>query len=136
TVGLEAAALGIPILTTDHVWYDQIGFVARPVSRADYLRKLESAWWNDRPSARAAELAKLAAGLYFGVPDWQGDYVLRDDSDQWQIYGELENTLARHADAIERETALIRDWYLAKHTFFHMYKNFCAERFRVGNAVA
>ena len=136
SVGFEAAAIGIPILTTDHAWYDQVGFVARPESRADYLRKVESTWWTGWPSAKAAELAKLAAGLYFGVPAWQGDYVLRDDSDQGLIYGELENFLARHAAAIERETGLIRDWYLAKHPFFHMYKIFRAERFRVGNAVA
>jgi hypothetical protein len=62
--------------------------------------------------------------------------VLRDDSDQGLIYGDLEDFLARNGPAIARETALIRDWYRAEHPFFHMYKNFRAERFRVGNAVA
>jgi hypothetical protein len=136
SVGYEAAALGVPVMTTDHAWYDEIGFVKRPPSKAAYLAKLESEWWLDWPREAAAEAANLAIGLYFGVPDWQGGYVLRDDSDQWLIYGDLENFLARHSAAIERETALIRDWYLAKHPFFHMYKIFHAERFRVGNAVA
>lgn len=136
SVGFEAAALGIPVMTTDHAWYDEIGFVARPASKADYLAKLESEWWRPWPRDAAMEGAHLAAGLYYGVPDWQGDYVLRDDSDQGLIYGDLEDFLARNADAIARETALIRDWYRAGHPFFHMYKNFRAERFRVGNAVA
>ncbi len=135
SIGFEAAALGIPVMTTDHAWYDEIGFVARPASKADYLAKLESEWWLDWPRDAAVEGAKLAAGLYFGVPDWQGDYILRDDSEQSLIYGSLENLLAHNADAITMETALIRDWYCAEHPFFHMYKNFRAERFRVGNAV-
>jgi len=132
TVGFEAAAMDVPVMTTDHAWYEEIGFVTRPESKAAYLEKLAGPWWRDRPGA-AAELGHLAAGLYYGVPDWHGEYILRDDSDQDAIYETLPAFLAGNAAAIEREIATIRDWYDAKHPFFHMFKMFRADRYQLGN---
>ncbi|MBL8833911.1 MAG: hypothetical protein JNL71_16090 [Rhodospirillales bacterium] len=134
SVGFEAAAMGIPVMTTDCAWYDEVGFVARPASKAAYLDKLASEWWRDWPTQEAISLANLAAGLYYGVPDWQGGYIFRDDSDQDAIYETLPAFIADHGVAIEREIATIRDWYDAAHPFFHMFKMFRSSGFGIGNA--
>ena len=134
SAGFEAAAMGIPVMTTDCAWYDEVGFVARPASKAAYLEKLAGAWWHGWPAEEATSLANLAAGLYYGVPDWQGGYIFRDDSDQDAIYETLPAFLAEHGAAIEREITMIRDWYDAEHPFFHMFKMFRSDGFGIGNA--
>jgi hypothetical protein len=135
SIGFEAAAMGKPAMITDTAWYDGFGFVARPESKDAYLSKLSSDWWKDWPVEDARAQAELAAGIYFGLPDWQEEFVLSDDSMQGKIYEGLEAFFDRNVAPMNREAEELRSWYLSGHRYYHMYKVFRAQRFRIGNAI-
>jgi hypothetical protein len=45
TVGIEATALGKPVLVADQGWCQDWGFVTGPTSRLEYLELLPTQWW-------------------------------------------------------------------------------------------
>jgi len=122
TVGIELSGLGKPVLVADRGFYGDCGFVLTAASRQDYLEKLRQPWWRGRDLKAAAERAREFVGWYFCSPDWQGGFVLSDDSEQDRIYATLPQFLADHRAEIEREIGYIRDWEQAPSRLFHTYK--------------
>jgi hypothetical protein len=131
--GIEAASLGKAVLITDDAWYADLGLIERPNSRAAYLQRLASPWWRDWDWESARSRANLLAGWYFCAPDWHGNFVFADDSDQHAIYGWLPEFIHRNRDAIEREVCEISAWFASGHRFYHMFKMARASGFQLGN---
>jgi hypothetical protein len=122
TIGVEATALGTPVLVPYSGWYGHVGFVTNPGNRDGYLTTLKTDWWNgvDRESNRAK--AELFAGWMFCVPEWQGSYLLKDDSKQEAIYRDLPEFLDANTSIMERESHELRDWFESGHPYFHIFK--------------
>jgi len=122
TVGIELPSIGTPVMVADSGWYGSNGFVLQPGDRDDYLSALRTRWWEDTDGEVIAENAREFAGWYFAGPDWHGDYLFPDDSDQEAIYADLPAFLERFAPQVDRETRLIRDWIGSGHRFYQVYK--------------
>lgn len=67
TIGVEAAATGIPVLTAGTGRYEGKGFTIDSSSRDEYLGRLHDLDWISPPAARAVELAERYAYGLFGV---------------------------------------------------------------------
>lgn len=122
TIGIEATALGTPVLVAYPGWYGHAGFVVNPGGRDSYLAALKTEWWKGLDKDAARQRAELFAGWMFCVPDWHGGYVMQDDSRQDEIYRTLPGFLEENSAALERETEEIRAWYAAGHPYFHVFK--------------
>ncbi len=122
TVGIEAAAIGKPVLAADRGWYDDCGFVFRPLNRQAYLAALGGEWWRGIDLAHARRRAEIFAGWYFEPPNWQDGFVTGDDSEQFGLYQGHIQVLARNGPEIAREVALLREWYASGQPFYHTYK--------------
>ena len=51
--------------------------------------------------AETTQAALQLASLYWGSPDWQGGFLLLDDSNQWEIYDYNCELLERNETAIK-----------------------------------
>ncbi|MBN2752917.1 MAG: hypothetical protein JXQ84_09440 [Rhodospirillaceae bacterium] len=122
TAAVEYAALGKPALVADRGWYHDCGFVVWPQTRADYIAALARPWWQDLDMETAQQRARIFAGWYFCVPEWQKDMVLPDDSHQGDLYQTLLAYLTKKPDIIAREVAEIHQWLKSETSFYHTYK--------------
>lgn len=122
TSGIEYAASGKPVLLADRGWYHDFGFARWCRSREEYMLELSREWWRETDTVDARRRALIFAGWYFGRPDWQGDFVLRDDSAQAAVYEDLPELVRQHAPAIQREVLTIAEWMAAPSRFYHVYK--------------
>ena len=131
TIGMEAACVGTPVLTSYPGYYGYAGFTVTSKGRDEYIVALESNWWSGWDTADRARKAKLFAGWYFCLPDWHGQYVFKDDSEQDDIYSGLEDFLADNAEAVALEIKTIQDWYRSGHPYYHTFKNSRSGRFQL-----
>jgi hypothetical protein len=122
TAGIEFAANGKPVLLADQGWYHDMGFATWPRSREEYLGLLGSRWWDGIDRGEAARRAMIFAGWYFGMPSWQKEFVLQDDSVQWRIFDTVPALFAGSGSVIEREVRSIREWFDSGHRFYHTWK--------------
>ncbi len=122
TVGIEAAALGKPVLVSDRGWYDECGFVRPSPTREAYLDTLQSNWWQDHDAAAVRERALLFAGYYFCIPRWQESFLTADDAYQNRLYGVLEELLDARKEDVVREIDSIARWYESTKPFLHTFK--------------
>ena len=129
TVGIEAAALGKPVLVADVGWYHDAGFVKWPRSRQEYLDDLAKEWWKDLDIDATTRKARVFAGWYFCRPAWQGSFVLQDDSIQWPIYKDVPKLFADNRETITREVRTISKWFYSKNRRYHTYKMRISEDF-------
>lgn len=72
--------------------------------------------------AENAKLAQIFAGWYWGRPSWQKDFLLEDDSRQWEIYINIPNLLENNKEVIEKEIETIRSWFGSSYPHYHTYK--------------
>ena len=131
TVGIEATALGKPVLVADNGWYEDWGFVRVPKSREDFLELLGTRWWEDMDVKGNSRLAKIFAGWYWGRPEWQKNFVLEDDSRQWEIYKTAPDLIKNNMDIIEKEISMVREWFNSSHPHFHTYKMMQTDKYIV-----
>ena len=135
TIGLEAVALGKPVLAAHKGWYGHIGFTHTMVSRQEYVELLEQDWWVNGVTEDMRDLAKIFAGWYFCLPDWHGSYVYPDDSEQSSIYSKIPGFLNKNSRQIYKEMVLINEWFSSNHPYYHIYKMKNAQSFQQGNVV-
>lgn len=133
TAGIEFAAMGKPVLVPDKGKYDDCGFVRLARSREDYIRLLKEKWWADLDLEDIKRRAEIFCGWWFCAPDWQVGFILSDDARQWDLYDEIPALLNNHKHVIERETELLREWYLSGHAYSHTYKMKHADKFILTN---
>ncbi len=127
TVGIEAAALGKPVLLSDRGWYHDAGFAFWPKSRQEYLSALAGPWWESLSLEDTTKRARTFAGWYFGHPSWQGQLLMKDDSLKCDLYEPLGHMLRACPDALNREATSLREWYASAHRFYNTYKMDLAE---------
>jgi hypothetical protein len=70
TVGIEAARLGIPVLTAGRGPYDSLGFTVDSNNREEYLEKLQHIQEIERISPAQQELAQRFAYAHFMMRPW------------------------------------------------------------------
>ncbi|MBI4969638.1 MAG: hypothetical protein HZC25_16085 [Rhodospirillales bacterium] len=133
TVGIEASAMGVPVLTADRGWYDEFGFCICPSSRHEFLDRLATEWWLEQDRRQIMEKAHLFAGLFFCCPDWQGNFLLPSDDHQFALYRTIPDLLYASAEPIEREIEEIRAWYASPSRYYHNFKMSRSDRFMLGN---
>lgn len=127
TVGLEATTLKIPVLVADEGWYTDWKFVKVPRNRDDYLQLLSKNWWEGMDMNESSRSAKIFTGLYWGKPAWQKNFLLDDDSVQWDIYKKIPALFLNNEDVLEKELENIKKWYESSATHYHAYKIIHAE---------
>lgn len=133
TAGIEFASLAKPVLVPDKGKYDDAGFVKVATDRADYLKLLGGQWWSDMDLEDCRRRAEIFAGCWFCAPEWQGGFILADDSRQNDLYESLPELLTRNTTIVEREIRQLREWYASGHRYSHTYKMMHAEAFRLTN---
>lgn len=121
TAAVEFASMNRPVLVADDGWYGDCGFARCASSREDYISLLKSPWWEDVNIDEAARRATIFAGLYFGHPDWQDNFIQFDDSSGDILYASLCKLLETTA-AAECEIVTLRDWFDSNHRRYHTYK--------------
>jgi hypothetical protein len=122
TIGIEAAAMGKPVMVVDRGWYHDCGFVLWPGSRAAFLEALARPWWQELDLERTQRRAAIFAGWVFGVPDWQRGFLAGDDSAGEALYPGMPALIADNPDEVRREIATIRRWYLSDEPAYHTFK--------------
>ncbi len=124
TIGVEAPAMGTPVLTAQRGWYGDWQFVTAADDRDSYLEKLRTNWWEQSPTQQEERKRRALAFacLYWARPEWQDGFLLRDDSEQWSLYGPVMDLIDRCPGQIDREIDLIGQWYDSEHGHFHAYK--------------
>tara|TARA_Y100001960_G_C14782185_1_gene887656 strand:+ start:5735 stop:7441 length:1707 start_codon:yes stop_codon:yes gene_type:complete len=131
TVGLEATAIGKPVLVSDVGWYDDHGFVRKPNDRDEFLDLLSTDWWSGMDLAANSKKAKTFAGGYWGRPCWQEEFSLQDDSKQWNLYDSLQRLPVVHKKVMTKESELIKNWYASGHPHYHTYKMLQAKKIQI-----
>jgi hypothetical protein len=68
TIGLEAAAAGVPVILADRSYFSDWGIAQLASDRADYVRLLKQAGTLQRPAAADCDRAKACFALAFAEP--------------------------------------------------------------------
>jgi len=131
TIGIEATCKGKPVLVPDNGWYHDWNFVKVSKSRDDYLRLLKSDWYNNMDIKKNTELAKVFAGMYWGVVKWQENFLLSDDSTQWELYRSMPGFIYNNMEKIKKEINLISEWYKVNVSHYNTYKIMKSDEFIV-----
>jgi hypothetical protein len=111
TVGLEAAAHGLPVIAADRSFYSDWDFVQQATSREDYIRLLRTA--GDLPApdeaGRGRALALIALALA-PTPADAGLMEMRCDSSGPVLYQDILNRYSENDPALARERESLRAW--------------------------
>ena len=122
TAAIEFAALGKPVLVTDVGWFHDCEFVKFPKSKDDYLDLLTKTWHTSIDLKKAKLRARLFAGLFFGIPNWQKTLVIPDDCDNEKLREKLPIIISNNQKLIKKEVKLIREWINRNTNCYHTYK--------------
>ena len=110
TSAIEYAAYGKPVLVADKGWFQDSNFVVYPDSREHYLELLKTKWYEKINIQEIKENANFFAGVYFGLPDWQENAILPDDSERELLRKELPEFIDKNNQIINKEISLIKKW--------------------------
>lgn len=133
TAGIEFTALGKPVMVPDVGKYDDCGFVLKATSRADYVASLARAWWDGMDLDKAKRRAEIFAGWWFCAPEWQGGFVLADDSDREENYDRAVRLLDEYPGIGGREIDSIGKWWASQHRYYHTWKMSEASSYKLSN---
>jgi hypothetical protein len=136
TAGIEAAAIGKPVLVADRGKYHDGGFVKLATSRRNYLDLLGSNWWEDMDLAQTRRRAEIFSGWWFCAPDWQRDYLLGEDGDQDALNAKILDLINTKRPTLDREIDEIASWWNSGHRFYHTTKMANAGGYWLSNAAA
>jgi hypothetical protein len=121
TIGIEAAARGLPVLCADRSYYSDWEFSTVAKSREDYAALLSSIDTLTPPTDEGRARATAFAALALAPPPTR---ILRTSCDTSgpMLYGEILDRLDRSADAVAGETAAIAQWLAAGHSSYAAYQ--------------
>ena len=122
TSAIEYACLGKPVLVADKGWYHDAGFVLFPKSRDNYLELLKTNWYDNFNIEETKSKAKLFAGAYFCIPDWQKNALLPDDVDRKILRKVLPKFVLKNKSIIKKEILLIEEWLASESLDYNTYK--------------
>lgn len=127
TVAIELASIGKPALLADRGWYGQLSFACMATSREDYLSRLASLWWRGMDLEDAQDRAEQFAGWWFSCPETDKPTMLRDDSEQEDIWRTLPDWLELADDALAQEIELMDRWVQSGDRHFHVFRWLAAQ---------
>lgn len=133
TAGVEFAAKGKPVMLPDRGKYDDCGFAYMSDSRAGYLAALARDWWLGMDLDETRTRAEIFAGWWFCMPDWQGGFVMPDDTGRYENYAKAERLIAEHPGELQREIDTIGAWWSDGTRFYHTWKMRNADGYRLSN---
>ncbi len=133
TAGIEFASLGKPVLLPDRGKYDDCGFARVAYSRDEYLQLLATEWWRDLDAADVRRRAEIFAGWWFCAPQWQGGFVLPDDSRQDALYDTMSSLIESNKEAVRLEIEELAIWWNSGRAYYHTSKMLRADRFQLSN---
>lgn len=111
TVGLEAAAAGIPVILADRSYYSDWGVAHVAADKADYLRLLRAAGTLIPPDSGARDRAKACFALALAEPpEAVGAMQMSCDSAGLPLYREIAQRHSSGGVAREREVEAIADF--------------------------
>ena len=122
TSAIEYAALGKPVLVADRGWYHDCDFVLFPKSKEEYANLLTQKWFELVNVKRSKANAELFAGMFYGIPKWQKDSILPDDSDRELLRDKLPDLVKNQKISINREISLIKKWINSESKVYHIFK--------------
>lgn len=134
TIGLEASAIGKPVLVADRGWYHDFGIACYPKNRKEYLDALSTDWWKSLDLQYVAKQAGILAGIYFCSPEWQGDFVFGDDSDELDnLYEKNIHMLNKFDHELTIEVECIKSWWQSGARHYHVYKMLNSDGYKLHN---
>ena len=74
---------------------------------------------------------KLFAGIFWGFPKWQENFIFDDDSNKGKIYADLPNFLKDNAVPITKEINCLRKWLDSNHSYYNIYKMINADNYKI-----
>lgn len=122
TSGIEYAALGKPVLVADKGWYHDYGFVVFPKSREDYSNLLTKKWYENIDLDKAKYNAEIFSGMFYGIPKWQENLILPDDSDKSLLAKNLPKLVKYQNKLIYKEIKLIKKWLNSDSKVYQNFK--------------
>ncbi len=122
TSAIEYAAMGKAVLVADRGWYHDCDFVLLPKSRADYSSLLTKNWFELINFEKAKKNANLFAGIFFGIPSWQKNCILPDDSNKKLLREKLPYLIKNKSKIIKKEIQLMKKWINSDSKVYHNFK--------------
>lgn len=111
TVGLEAAAHGLPVIAADHSFYSDWDFTHVASSRDHYVELLRNAANLPAPNAEQRRHAMALVALSLSpTPAASGVLEMRCDSSGSVLYDDILRRFEENAPALENERRQIRRW--------------------------
>lgn len=112
TVGLEAAAHGLPVIAADRSFYSDWGFVQQADSREDYIRLLRTAGNLPAPDEAGRQRALALISLALApTPADAGLIEMRCDSSGSILYKDILHRYGESDPALARERDCLRAWF-------------------------
>ncbi len=112
TVGLEAAAHGLPVIAADRNFYSDWGFVQQATSREDYIRLLRTAGNLPAPDeARRQRALALISLALAPTPADAGLVEMRCDSSGPVLYKDILQRYSENDPALACERERLRTWF-------------------------
>jgi hypothetical protein len=112
TVGLEAAAHGLPVIAADRSFYSDWGFVQQAESREEYIRLLRTAGNLPAPDEAGRQRALALISLALApTPADAGLIEMRCDSSGSILYKDILHRYGESDPALARERDCLRAWF-------------------------
>lgn len=122
TIGIELTYQGKPVLCADRSFYSDYEFTINSNTREDYIKKLQTKWWSNFEAKKFQTRCCVFAGWMYGIPDWQKNFLLPDDSNKDDNCQQIKLILQNNSITIEKELQLIRHWFKSEEKVYHPYK--------------
>jgi hypothetical protein len=112
TVGLEAAAHGIPTIAADRSFYSDWGFVHQAQSREDYISLLRTASDLPAPDEAGRQRARALISLALAPPPSDAGLIeMRCDSSGPILYKDILRRYSQNVPTLAHERERLRTWF-------------------------
>lgn len=123
SIGFEASAMNKFVLLSDPGWYGILGFGKLSISKRDYIKNLQSNWWESINLNTSKSNASKFIGIHYCNPEWLTEYYFMDDNEQNKIYNNLKSFLNKNSQNFQKEISCLQSWLTSKEQNYHIYKN-------------
>jgi len=123
TIGIEAAAKGIPVLAADQSYYSDWNFVETAKNRAEYIEKLKNI---EHPKTLSKEIIGNArAFAYLSIAPAEEEInikrLIADHTEPNRMFNDLINICKNEKEIIRTQSELIHNWINSETNNFCIY---------------
>lgn len=122
TVGMEATAIGRPVLVAGPGWYEHLGFVRKATSRDEFAAVLQTPWWQGMDVAGNRRRAEVFAGWYSSRPLDGRSFAYGEDHEGGSLWGAIDRLVETNSADLANEAADVRAWWLSGEPHYHTYR--------------